>query len=271
VTTGNTVIEVHDVSPDGKWIAFDNGLRGNMDLYRTPTAGGEAVPLTDDSSDEWNPRWSPDGAEIAFYAAVVRADTVYHAIMVMPARGGPAVALTARSFDEFPAWSPDRRRIAFERSRAGRSAIWLLSRDSVGGPWHEAVQLTDFACSRPDWAPDGSALLCKRAGNLALVSPRTGKVLRSDLASASPLTLFPGIIFPRFSRDGRTVFAPATDRDGRRGVWAIPLAGGPARLVIAFDDPALVNFAGIMSVGPDQLYLTIAEYESDIWVAKLRW
>jgi len=55
------------------------------------------------------------------------------------------------------------------------------------------------------------------------------------------------------------------------GIWAISLYGGAPRLIVAFDDPALVNFAGIMSVGPDRLYLTISEYESDIWVAKLRW
>ncbi|MEK7668299.1 MAG: hypothetical protein AAB409_06595 [Gemmatimonadota bacterium] len=42
------------------------------------------------------------------------------------------------------------------------------------------------------------------------------------------------------------------------------------RLVAAFDDPALVSFNAI-SVGPDELYLTVAQYESDIWVANLRW
>jgi len=38
--------------------------------------------------------------------------------------------------------------------------------------------------------------------------------------------------------------------------------------VIADDDPALVD-RGMLSVGPGRIYLTIAEYESDIWVAKL--
>jgi hypothetical protein len=40
--------------------------------------------------------------------------------------------------------------------------------------------------------------------------------------------------------------------------------------VVAFDDPALA-FLGGLSVGPDRLYLTLGEYESDIWVATLRW
>jgi serine/threonine protein kinase len=38
--------------------------------------------------------------------------------------------------------------------------------------------------------------------------------------------------------------------------------------VIADDDPTLVD-PGWLSVGPGRIYLTISEYESDIWVAKL--
>jgi hypothetical protein len=52
-------------------------------------------------------------------------------------------------------------------------------------------------------------------------------------------------------------------------VWAIPVAGGTPRLVVAFDDPALANLMGNLSVGPDRLYLTVADYQSDVFVAKL--
>ena len=38
--------------------------------------------------------------------------------------------------------------------------------------------------------------------------------------------------------------------------------------MIADDDPALVD-TGFLSVGPDRIYLTVSEHESDIWVAKL--
>jgi hypothetical protein len=40
--------------------------------------------------------------------------------------------------------------------------------------------------------------------------------------------------------------------------------------VIAFDDPALTS-PGYVSVGRDRLYLTVSEYGSDIWVAKLNY
>ena len=78
----------------------------------------------------------------------------------------------------------------------------------------------------------------------------------------------------RYSRDSRTLYVVGTHRDGRRGVWAIPVRHGAVpRLIVAFDDPALsVPFPeGNISVGPHELYLTVAEHQSDIWVAKLRY
>jgi hypothetical protein len=51
---------------------------------------------------------------------------------------------------------------------------------------------------------------------------------------------------------------------------AIPLYGGAPRLIVAFDDPALVA-PGMIRVGRDRLYLTVSQYESDIWVTHLHW
>ena len=51
-----------DVSPDGESIAFD--LLG--DIFLLPIAGGEAIPLTSGPAWDMQPRFSPDGARIAF-------------------------------------------------------------------------------------------------------------------------------------------------------------------------------------------------------------
>lgn len=72
-----------------------------------------------------------------------------------------------------------------------------------------------------------------------------------------------------FSRDGSTIYAAGWGTDGAEGVWAIPIHGGPPRLVIAFDD---IDFVGMrwLSVGPDRLYLTVQQGEIDIWVADVQ-
>jgi Tol biopolymer transport system component len=79
-----------------------------------------------------------------------------------------------------------------------------------------------------------------------------------------------GAYNPQFSPDGSRIYTVATEEDGSEGVWWIPANGGDATKVVAFDDPSL-TVPGYLTVGPEHLYLTIAEYESDIWVMDLEY
>ena len=273
VTTGNQVIECHDVSPDGKWIVYDDNLRGNQDLYKMRVDGGQAVPVTNYPGDEAAPRWSPDGREIVFYTG----DSVNTGeIEVVPAVGGAPVLLSAShgTFSNYPRWSRDGLAIFFWSDRTGRPRDWILTRDSVGGAWHEAVMFADVdAHGDGEWAPDGSGVLESwNLGSMPQVISDGGHVIwRRDLTAAYGLTVpLHGVPVYHYSRDGRTIYVWAVHRDGRQGIWAIPVAGGAARLVVAYDDPAFpapIYF----SVGPDRLYLTVSQYESNIWVAQLHW
>ena len=268
VTSGSQVTETSDVSPDGRWLAFDSNRRGNMDLYKVPLGGGDVVPLTTLPGDEWTPRWSPDGREIAFYAGDPGSPGMSQ-IMVVPAAGGAPTALTnSRGENSWPAWSLSGLAITFRSNRTGEYRFWFLSRDSVGGPWHEAVQLTDFDCWLPAWAPDTSGVLCGTEKELVTISRQGRALSRRVIGRTGGLVRYWA---PRsFSRDGRTIYVGGDHQDGRSGFWAVPAAGGPARLVVALDDPALDTPAQF-SVGPDHLYITVSQYESDIWVANLRW
>jgi Tol biopolymer transport system component len=266
VTAGGQVIENLDVSPDGSWIVFNGDLRGRPDLYKVSSAGGQPTALTSGESGPQAPRWSPDGREIVFTTTSGSGRLRAYQIMTIPAAGGSPVALTDDSArKEYPSWSPDGRRIAFQSYHAGRQFVnaWLLSRDSVGAPWRRAEVLSDSSCFAPDWAPDGSRLVCVGG---AFVSMQNGRRVRSDLFIRNGLR--PGSP-SRFSRDGTTIYTYAIDQAGRRGVWEVPVEGSPARLVVAFDDPALVG-AGF-AVSRDQLYLAVGEHQSDIWVARLRY
>jgi Tol biopolymer transport system component/DNA-binding SARP family transcriptional activator len=260
VTTGNQVVEWHDVSPDGRWIAYNGSRRGSGDLYRMPLAGGEAVPLTETPLQETQPRWSPDGREIVFYL-----QGPHHTVWVMPAVGGRPVEIAGDSFIATrPRWSPDGRRIVFLSGDQSWRA-WVVSRDSIGGRWHRPALLADITCWPLAWAPDGSGVLCEsRPGEIFLLSARGRVLWRRQLA----YSWFEDL---RYSRDGKTLYFEGTDERGRRGVWAIGDGGrGAVRLVVAFDDAA-VAATPWLSLGPDRLYLSVAEYESDIWVATLRY
>ncbi len=59
-----------DVSPDGEWIAFDSyfGQPASVDIGIVRTDGTELRRLTDTTSRDRYPRWSPDGNRIAFWS-----------------------------------------------------------------------------------------------------------------------------------------------------------------------------------------------------------
>jgi len=260
VTTGSQLIERHSLSPDGDWIVYHSTRRGKADIYKMPLAGGDPTVIVDISEDAFDPDWSPDGSEIAFFTGTTNAE-----IMVVSADGGTPERLRdthVRGVN--PDWSPDGLAIAYT-SATRPYPVWAVFRDSVGAPWNEPIQLTDFQCNGPDWAPDGTSLACRTGSEFVRVS-RDGRVVER-------LPLIGGIAgaaAPLFSTDGSRIFFMGSHEDGSRGVWWMPADGGAPTKVVAFDDPRFITQFHL-TVGADNLYLTLAQYESDIWVMDLEW
>ena len=91
---------------------------------------------------------SPDGSRIAF-------DLLGH-IYEMPFDGGEATPLTSgRSWNMFPRYSPDGRRLAFTSDRSGSEDIWVLhlETDSL-----ENVSRMEGPVVQGTWSSDGKAL-----------------------------------------------------------------------------------------------------------------
>ncbi len=82
------------ISPDGTQIVFT--YKG--DLYKVPTAGGNATQLTYHDAHDYMAIWSKDGSKIAFASDRYGNFDVY----VMDAMGGPANRLTFHSNNEQP-------------------------------------------------------------------------------------------------------------------------------------------------------------------------
>ena len=98
------------VSPDGSSIAFTYGGQ----IWRVPSAGGEAVSLTSGEFFSTRPVWSPDGRQIVF--ASKRHGNLD--LFIMPASGGTIKRLTYHSADDLPyTFSPDGKQIYFSSSR----------------------------------------------------------------------------------------------------------------------------------------------------------
>ena len=105
-------------------------------------------------------------------------------------------------------------------------------------------------------------------GNIYLVT-RGGDV--QTLLTASDAALSLDQLSLRFSPHGSIIYFLAVDQSLTQGVWSIPATGGEPRLVVTVDDPSLLLFRTGVSVGAERLYLSVAEYESDIYVMDLQY
>ena len=125
-----------DVSPDGQTIVFD--LMG--DIYSMPISGGKAKVLRSGIPFEIQPRFSPDGKQIAFTSDAGGGDNIW----IMNADGTNAKAVTKEKFRLLnnPYWTPDgdyivaRKHFTSQRS-LGAGEIWQYHKTGGSG-----VQLT---------------------------------------------------------------------------------------------------------------------------------
>lgn len=146
-----------DVSPDGRQIVFD--LLG--DLYVLPIAGGAAARITSGPAFDMQPRFSPDGALIAFASDRNGSTNIW--VMDRDGKNPRQVSRDTKWFINSPAWSPDgqfifaRHHFVKERS-LGAGEIWMYH---VSGA--EGLQVTEKTSwqkdqGEPAVSPDGRYL-----------------------------------------------------------------------------------------------------------------
>lgn len=220
-------------SPDGACVAFViTTLSEDKDAYLSniwivDCAGGEPRRFTTGTTRDTAPRWSPDGATLAFLSD--REPKKGGQLYLMPAAGGEAVRLTdLKRGVSGPIWSPDGRHLAF------------LSR--VGG-WEEPEDEEEQRKSKPArvissmrYQSNGEGFVYDRRPHIFTVSKGGGEahqITNGDYADSDPT----------WSPDGRWIaFASARhderDYDNASDIFVAAAEGGDARRVTDTAGPA---------------------------------
>lgn len=140
------------ISPDGRTLAAD--MQGS--IWTMPAGGGAMTRITDPFNDARQPRWSPDGRTITFFAY---RDGGYDLWSVNP-DGSNQRKVTWGTFDDRePIWSHDGTRIAFSSDRGNALGsdynIWIL--DTRSGAITQVTRAPgeDFM---PTWSPDDTEI-----------------------------------------------------------------------------------------------------------------
>ncbi|MFD7554816.1 amidohydrolase family protein [Streptomyces sp. NPDC059835] len=178
------------LSPDRATLAVDVLSA----IWVLPSAGGNALRLTDELQDATQPHWSPDGSVIAFQSF---RDGAYQLWTV--GRDGQGLRqLTKGDYDNRePQFSPDGKRIAFSSDQSGSNDLWLLD---VATGVQTRVTSGDSEEGTPAWSSDGKRIVCTVDDSaIDVVDVATGE--RTRLVGPTP---------------GAKVFGPALSPDGTR-------------------------------------------------------
>ena len=93
-------------SPDGRWIAYETRVSGQLDLWLIEPDGRVNVPLVTHPRSDESPTWSPDGRQIAFSSNRRGSADIY----VVDVTGNDLRRITrGGSNDTSPDWGPWRR------------------------------------------------------------------------------------------------------------------------------------------------------------------
>jgi TolB protein len=170
VGQSSTTSVVHVVWGPGGGFVFDSDRGGKPQVFSVDATGGDLRQLTSGPEGHGWPAVSRDGLTVAFddwddtrdYGIHFTRSDGSQSIATALATGSSSLADPVAGGDSQPAFSPDGRSVAFQRTtdhadpKAVKAAIFVIGVDGSG-----LKQLTPYEmdAAHPRWSPDGSTIL----------------------------------------------------------------------------------------------------------------
>jgi len=269
----------HDMSADGRWLAYTSSLPGHAGISLRDLTTGVETPLTTASAAllEKFPVISRDGAHV-LYGAVENGERSLRRVSV---KGGIPETVS-RDCGPPTDWSPDVRYALVQLGVPARGSLAVLdltSRQRTEILRHDAKQLY-----RGNFSPDGRWV----AFHAALESGPTQEFVvpfrgPTVIPESEWIAVTDGQAWtdaPRWSHDGKTLYY-ISDADGFRCVWGQPLDANTRKPVgepfaahhIHGRKHSIANIAMReveLSVAPGKILYSMGELRGNIWLAEFR-
>lgn len=164
-------------------------------------------------------------SQIAYVAATGKVENRLYQIVIADADGvNPMTVATSREPLMSPAWSPDRRQLAYVGYERGRSAIYIHT--LATGELRRLVQERGIN-GAPAWSPDGKSLA------VVLSFEKNPDIHVIDVASGTRKQITSHFAIdtePAWSPDSRQI-AFTSDRGGQPQIYVVAATGGDAKRV----------------------------------------
>jgi TolB protein len=132
-------------------IAFAAFRQGQWDIYSIAPDGSDPRQLTDDTYEDTDPAYSPDGASLVYAS---RRNNNWDIYLLDLDTGQETRLTTSPHYDGAPTWDPAGKRLAYESYQNGDLDIWLIGTTGQAAPVNLTTESEagDFG---PAWSPDG--------------------------------------------------------------------------------------------------------------------
>lgn len=171
-------------SPDRSKVAFVNGQIGNQDVYVMNADGSNRVNVFHTTTDYlYLQDWSPDNTKALFHT--IFSQGIGAGVYVVNASDGSTVHIGGDAeYNNYPSWSPDSQRIAFNSLRNGGPSIDIANADGTG-----RIDLTNDPAyyTQPKWQPRVNT----PAGNNVTVAAGGVALTFSNVTQAGQTTVTP--------------------------------------------------------------------------------